>query len=398
MGFDLGDNFVTRFNDTCDVFQLNPGYLHNVNSSTNITFTLTKAAIYITNCSINSDITDSSLDSLLVHIEKFYQEHIDVVYESVFPEVLDPFSRSVVMVNYATCAVAVSGWMLFVAQALSISRKPFMLRIATLFLASAHTFLLQKFSKLMNRQFNECYQDNYEMIRLVSDSMAISAIYYLGQILVWANSVHCTRCIVQKLWQPLPDSTRRHDWRNVLKWSLIGYYFDVLLTMISAGIMHFYAVPFEDFPLTYGPNILEIVTTCIAYLYIIVMFSLFVMTRISFSFRFQSIVLIILIFAALFLAVILNIIWLVGSKQNMKWLIGVYLLFQLISTDLVYEFLINCQLYDTEIERGRIVGRRISVRPLNFWKHKKKDAVEFTTRNNSCKPLEHDHTRAATPE
>ena len=82
----------------------------------------------------------------------------------------------------------------------------------------------------------------------------------------------------------------------------------------------------------------------------------------------------------------------------MKWLIGVYLLFQLISTDLVYEFLINCQLYDTEIERGRIVGRRISVRPLNFWKHKKKDAVEFTTRNNSCKPLEHDHTRAATPE
>ena len=398
MALDSDDGFVTSFNDTCDVFQLNPGSLQKIGTAKNITYALSKAAIYITNCTTNGSITDSESESLLVQVEKFYQTHIDTVNESVFPKVLDPFSRSVVMANYATCAVAVSGWMLFLAQALSISRKPIILRITTVLLASAHTFLLQRFSKLMNKQYDQCYQDNYEMIRLVSDSMGISAIYYLNQLFVWANCVYCTRCIVQKLWQPLPDSARKHEWTMVPRLSLIGYYVAVLLIVVSTGIMHFYAVPYENFPLNYWANILEIVTTSIAYLNEMLMFLLFVMTRISFSFRFHSMVLIILIFAALFLAVILNIIWLVGSKENMKWLIGVYLLFQLISTDLVYEFLINCQLYDTEIERGRIVGRRISVKPLNFWRRKKEDTVDFTLGDTSGTLSEYEHTSAVLPE
>ena len=40
MALDSDDGFVTSFNDTCDVFQLNPGSLQKIGTAKNITYAL----------------------------------------------------------------------------------------------------------------------------------------------------------------------------------------------------------------------------------------------------------------------------------------------------------------------------------------------------------------------
>ncbi|QPG76680.1 hypothetical protein FOA43_004074 [Brettanomyces nanus] len=87
----------------------------------------------------------------------------------------------------------------------------------------------------------------------------------------------------------------------------------------------------------------------------------FIMTRISFSFRFQSLLLISLILAFFLLATALNMIWLLDARENMKWLVGAYSLLQLISVNLVYELLANWKLFDRKAENRGIVGREVRI-------------------------------------
>ncbi|VEU20392.1 DEKNAAC101298 [Brettanomyces naardenensis] len=207
-------------------------------------------------------------------------------------------------------------------------------------------------------QFEQCYQDNYEMIRLVSDSMLMSSVFYLVQIFVWATCIYSVHSVVRRLRQSKPGGSykQRLDWLLV---SAIVYDVAVLLTMVFAGLMHFYAVPFENYSVTYWLNVMEMCLTCFAYLYMFCILSLFIMTRVSFSFRFQSLVLIMLIIGFLILATALNMIWLIDAHENMKWLIGVYSLMQVIYVNLVYELLANWKMYDRNAETRGIVGREI---------------------------------------
>lgn len=344
----MASEILSRFNDTCDLYELHPGKLSGIDGGYNFS----KASIYLTNC--------TGID--LKVIQNYYNTQYNNFTTEVIENVLDPFSRSAIMADYATCAVAVSSWILFFMQALAQSRKPMLLMISTALLASTNTYFLVQIGRLTESQYDQCYQDSYEMIRLVSDSMTISAVYYVAQLSIWATCISCVHSVVTKLRQPLAAAGGRNNktrWQSALMSSLIAYDISVIICMVLAGLMHFHAVPFESYDVTYWANILQICVTCFAYLYMFAVFIMFIMTRASFSFRFQSIVLIGLILGFLILAIAFNMIWLLDVDSNAKWFISVYLLFQLLSTNLVYELLANWKLFDRRSEHERVVGREI---------------------------------------
>ncbi|ODV86144.1 hypothetical protein CANARDRAFT_6639 [[Candida] arabinofermentans NRRL YB-2248] len=312
----------------------------------------------------------------------------------------DEFTTSVIIINFFICTIVVCSWLLLMIQILSTNFKPYFLKISTLDLSCSSTVLLFKISTLMKSQYEYCYQDKGELATDIFNRTSFECVYYICELLIYGNWVAvCGRLVTvgskggvvgkttttttssnspstsgyshlpqQQQQQQQQQGKKPSSWFSNLfmffKWTDFANTFVMFISGIFSGLqlfLHGSNGTGESSENSYWVNICLMIFTSLRYIYIICLFTFFLILKISDRVRFKTMTLITVTILCLAISVGLNLTSLILIQKKIRWLIPIYLFFELLTINLIYEFLSDLKAWDQKKESKGIVGREIQI-------------------------------------
>ncbi|GME68554.1 unnamed protein product [[Candida] boidinii] len=330
--------------DNCDIFYLDAGTLFrnltggSVNSTESVN--IEDPVIYITNCSNTTDIYDY-FDIPLVRDTLFNVS--DII------QTRDLFVEGTISTTYSLCTICVVGWMLLTVQLLATNPKPKTLRLATMMFCVSITVPLVRFSSLMEDQYSGCYQDMDEVQINVYDSLAYTIPHVLNSITVWMSWGDVMNYMFETIIENKTIFTKKH--RIIFNITLGAV---MILNIVTTSFDHLH------YPLNRNrPSILLTdISKIFIYTAMLIMVFYYSFIKRSFAYQLRTLPMVFLIYTFLIAPFALFLIWRRTSRQH-PWAVVGYLISEILSVNLLWEWIYDIINYEKKHEVATVVGREI---------------------------------------
>lgn len=344
-GIDVLDSVLDAVDyGNCDIYYLDAGTLFrnltdgSVNSTQSVS--IEEPVIYITNCSNTSDIYDY-FDLPLVRGTLYNVSEIITTR--------DVFVEGTISTTFCLCTICVVGWMLFTVQLLATNPKPKTLKLATLMFCVSITVPLVRLSSLMEDQYNGCYQDIEEVQNKVYDSLAYTIPHVLSAITVWMSWGDIMNYMFETIIENKTIFTRKH--RIIFN-----------ITLGAVMILNIVTISFDHFHHPLNKNkpslLLNDISKIFIYTAMLLMVFYYSFIKRSFAYQLRTLPMVFLIYTFIIAPFVLFLIWRIASRQHPWALVG-YLISEILSVNLLWEWIYDIKNYEKKHEVATVVGREI---------------------------------------
>ncbi|KAH3663348.1 hypothetical protein OGAPHI_005338 [Ogataea philodendri] len=321
------------------IYQLEPGGFQT--SSGEIVNT-THLSLYFANV--------SDLEGL----HKYLQSNGQFFSDTILPSTRDSFMDSVLIINFVMCSVAVASWLLFILAILASGRRPWYLHLTTFVPAVFATLALVRLSDIMQNQFENCYQDQAEVVTKLFNQLYAQIPFCVIRFMICYNWYYvCERMVLE--FSTRTSSNGGKLYRVLLVTNIANAL--LMTAAVAFNSVHYFLIAEQMQKFKIWINLVALVLTCIVYVYIWSVATLFWMFRVDFDFKLQTVAWLIITVISFWLSTALQIVRFVKVKRDPKWLLPLNLFFELLAIHLIVEFITSLENYNHQTESRNIVGR-----------------------------------------